>query len=82
MTFIQTLEQSGSLSTFVILMIISFLLGLLIGISRKGKANKARETEELASAPGAIAYPQQADNSGKLVAVITAAVNEYRKNNI
>ena len=82
MTFIQMLEQNGALTTFVIWIIVSFLLGLFIG-SIKAKA-KARPAEEIAAPPGELVYAQQAEsqNDGRLIAVITAAVNEYRKNNI
>ena len=80
MTFFQMLEQNGAVTTFVIWIIVSFLLGLFIG-SVRGKA-KAREREELLSPTVEPAYSQQASVNARLIAAITAAVNEYRTNDI
>ena len=81
MTFIKMLEQNGAVTTFVIWIIVSFLLGLFIG-SIRSKA-KARETEEIVPSPVGLAYSPQATSENKrLIAAITAAVNEYRTNDI
>ena len=83
MTFFQLLEQNGAITTFVLWVIISFLIGLFIGTAR-GKANKAQAAEETLHAQTASPPLLQAEtvDSGRLVAVITAAVNEYRTNGV
>jgi len=84
MTFIQILQQNGVFYCFAIWIIVSFLLGLLVGVSVKGRSGKTSEAEEAALPAAEALTVQQADeaDSGRLIAVITAAVNEYRKNNI
>jgi len=82
MTFIQMLGQNGAITTFVIWIVVSFLLGLFIGNSR-GKA-KAREAEKVVSSPAEFVPSRQQTqiNNAGLIAAITAAVNEYRTNTI
>ena len=78
MSIIQMLGQTGAATTFITWVVISFLLGLFIGISIKGKV-KTRETGETVSPSKEFVPPRQLEsNNAALIAAITAAVNEYR----
>ena len=86
MTILEMLEQSAILTVLGVGVVFSFLLimiicvtlmGKIIGYLESGKNNQDQEAvtqEEVTAAQAA----QKAEN-GRIIAAITAAVNEYRK---
>jgi len=74
MTIFDMLEQSGVLTLLGMGIVFGFLIIMVIAISVAGKIIGKFVKDEGVSSPAA---PQK---SGDIPAVISAAVNEYRKN--
>ena len=77
MTLIQLFEQPGSLVIFLLGAIAGFLLCWILNLL-KGKNTRAGRAVSI-NAPAA--QSEAGVTSPAVIAAITAAVNEYRKNN-
>ena len=78
--------QNGFMTALVVGIAVVFLLVMVSRVSAKSKSAKADKDEGVTKAiePEAESPSQAAEstNNPGVVAAITAAVNEYRKNNI
>jgi oxaloacetate decarboxylase gamma subunit len=84
MTIVEMLEQSGILTLLGMGVVFGFLVIMVICISLAGKIIHALGADGDASRPPAKAAgsaPGAGTNNGALTAAISAAVNEYQKNN-
>ena len=82
MAVTELLGYSGVLAVFGLGVVVGFLLSMVFRVPAGGKAASARGADKEAGPVPAGAFSQagrSAGNSG-VVAAITAAVNEYRKN--
>ena len=79
MTILQMLGQSGVLTVLGMGVVFGFLVILVICVSLMGKVFGAFAKE---GTNAALEAPSQTgESAGKVVAVIAAALSEYRKNN-
>jgi oxaloacetate decarboxylase gamma subunit len=79
MTILDMLEQSGVLTLLGMGIVFGFLIIMVIAISVAGKIiGKFVKDECVSNGVNNAAAPQK---SGDIPAAISAAVNEYRKNN-
>lgn len=74
----EMLAQSGILYQPGLGAVLLLLVAIIIIISQAGKRAAADEKEDNAAAPGTL---QRTAMNDPIIAVITAAVNEYRKSN-
>ena len=81
MTIIQMFGQSGVLTVLGMGVVFSFLVILVISVSITGKIFRALEAGKNASLLPEEASSPFSGGAGGITAAITAAVNEYRKNN-
>ena len=84
MTIFEMLGQSGVLTVLGMGIVFSFLVILVLCVSAMGRIIHALGGDKDVAAVTAASAPSQTDaaQSAKLTAAITAAVNEYRKNNL
>ena len=85
MTILDMLEQSGVLTLLGMGVVFGFLVIVVICVSAMGKVVHALGADKDVGAPQTAVSPSSqaggaAKNTG-VIAAITAAVNEYRKNN-
>jgi oxaloacetate decarboxylase gamma subunit len=79
MTIFEMLEQSGVLTLLGMGVVFSFLIIMIFAISAMGKiVNKFVRVNEVQPAVSTV---QRAETDAGITAAISAAVNEYRKNN-
>jgi oxaloacetate decarboxylase gamma subunit len=85
MTIVEMLEQSGVLTLLGMGIVFGFLVIMIITITLAGKVIHALgmdKEDAPASSGGAKAVPAAgAGNNAAVTAAISAAVNQYRKNN-
>ncbi|MDR0444366.1 MAG: OadG family protein [Treponema sp.] len=83
MTIFDMLEQSGVLTLFGMGVVFSFLVVMIVAITLVGKVIHGLGLDkDTASSAAAKAVPAAAKSgNGEVTAAISAAVNEYRKNN-
>jgi oxaloacetate decarboxylase gamma subunit len=84
MTIIEMLEQSGVLTLLGMGIVFGFLIVLIAAVILAGKIIHALGLDKDAAGPqiqGAARSPGRAAGATAVAAVITAAVNEYRKTN-
>ena len=82
MTEFQTLDQAGVMALVGMGVIFGFLLILFSRVSAKGKAAREKKLNTAAPEGPPSFQPGVTVNNAALTAAITAAVNEYRKNNM
>ena len=85
MTILEMLEQSGVLTLLGMGVVFGFLVIVVICVSAMGKIVHALGADKDVGAPqAAVSPPPQTGGAAKntgVVAAITAAVDEYRKDN-
>jgi len=80
MTILDMLGQSGTLTLLGMGVVFGFLIIMVIVISCVGKIIKNMSLEKEIK-PAISAAPRPAGNNDAVTAAISAAVNQYRKNN-
>jgi len=81
MNIVQLFEQPGSISVFILGVLAGFLLSWIISFF-KGKSARAKNSNKASPLPSVqgAANPAAGASGSAVIAAITAAVNEYRKN--
>ena len=79
MTIVEMLGQSGVLTLLGMGVVFSFLIIMIISISIVGKLVQALGMDKDLMKPAAVTAPQAERSNAELVAVISSAINEYRK---
>ena len=79
MTIFDMLEQSGVMTLLGMGVVFGFLVLLVVSISLVGKIIQAFNLNK--PVQSAVLAVQKPEETGAITAAISAAVNEYRKNN-